>query len=184
MSRGAGACKRCTAMSYCPGGTESIPCQVNSVSGAGAIECKCIEGYFNNDLGECQVCAPGFWCPGGGIMKACPEHSTSSSGATHLGDCSCSPGFFQPWPADDEKEGGPNCKHCYAGAYCPGGQVALPCTSNSMSEMGSSKADACVCSPGYFGSGLTRCEACESVYFYSYRTIRPFGLKGQRLQRS
>ena len=98
-------------------------------------------------------------------MKACPEHSTSSSGATHLGDCSCSPGFFQPWPADDEKEGVPTCKHCYAGAYCPGGEVALPCTSNSISEMGSSKADACVCSPGYFGGGSTRCEACESGYF-------------------
>jgi len=159
-------CNACPANHHCPGGKEALPCPVNSASAAGAVECKCVAGFFNNELGECQECPEGFWCPGAGLMNACPDNSNSTQGSQRVSDCSCVAGFFQPWPADDEEQGeGPHCSACYAGAYCPGGKVAVPCTSNSQSETGSWSAAQCVCSPGYFGEGGALCQLCEAGYY-------------------
>ena len=159
-------CRVCPANFHCPGGAEALPCPANSASAAGATMCQCVAGFFSNELGECQECASGFWCPGGGVMNACPDNSNSTLGAMKVSDCSCVAGFFQPWPADDEKQGeGPHCSACYAGAYCPGGQVAVPCSSNSNSLMGSSSPDQCVCAAGYYGAGSTGCAACEAGYY-------------------
>lgn len=134
-------CKVCPANFHCPGGAEALPCPANSASAAGAWECQCVAGFFNNELGECQECAPGFWCPGGGVMNACPENSNSTLGSMQVSDCSCISGFFQPWPADDEQQGeGPHCAACYAGhsTHCLGGQLAVPCSINSNSVMSAS----------------------------------------------
>jgi len=159
-------CKVCPANFHCPGGAEALPCPANSASAAGAWECQCVAGFFNNELGECQECAPGFWCPGGGVMNACPENSNSTLGSMQVSDCSCISGFFQPWPADDEQQGeGPHCAACYAGAYCLGGQLAVPCSMNSNSVMSASSPDQCVCNAGYHGAGSTGCEVCAKGYY-------------------
>ena len=159
-------CAKCPANHHCPGGMHALPCPAHAVSDVGALVCKCVEGYFNNELGECQECLPGFWCPGGGLINACPDHSNSTRDSIKVSDCACVPGFFQPWPQDDIKDGdGPHCVACYAGAFCPGGELAVPCTSNAVSVMGASTADACVCRAGYFGEGSSACQLCEAGYF-------------------
>jgi len=159
-------CVPCPANFHCPGGNTALPCPANSESEASAMVCKCVSGYFNNELGECQECPCGFWCPGGGLINACPPNTNSTLSSMRVSDCSCVEGFFQPWPQDDLEQGeGPHCSACFQGAFCPGGTVAVPCTSNSQSAIGSWSADDCMCSAGYHGSGSHVCHLCQPGYY-------------------
>jgi len=105
-----GACLKCLAGSYCPGGQTVNLCAGNSSSATGSSlieQCLCWPGTWRGCVagqsaaGACTVdysrgclhCAAGDICFNNTLVH-CPEHRTSGVGSDEGADCKCNNGYY------------------------------------------------------------------------------------------
>eukprot|EP00775_Hariotina_reticulata_P007566 gene7566-biopygen9370 len=157
-------CEACPVGSFSSGGsTDScIPCGRGSTTMAvGSLSvsaCVCAPGFGG---ASCTQCPANTYSGGFSLAAcvACPATSTSPAGSTSSSACVCQAGF-----------GGPTCAACPAGTFSTGGTSAAPnapCTRCGNSGSGfttnpttsPTSDNACVCKPGFGGSGCASCPA-------------------------
>lgn len=180
----------CVAGEFCPAGTV-VPqackpghyCEDSSGEPTG----PCQEGYYcrqgattatpagqvnaNGETGN--VCPEGHYCEQASVTpQPCPYGTFSGntaaiSGATCL---PCSPGFF----CNASAIVAPSVE-CWAGFYCPGGDVTptLVCPTGSFCAAG--VADPVMCEPGTYQDevGQASCKECPSGYYCVSNTTTP-----------
>ena len=175
-----GACI-CNAGFFGDGITSCTSCTTNANSLAGSVSesaCFCSVGFFWTST-SCEACTAGKFSLepyGVDTNENCAFWAGQGDCGTAwmLSNCqrSCQIPSRQP------------CSPCSAGTYaeaakasacatCPvntyqnseGASACLPCLANSSSLTGSTNVGACFCSAGFFGDGVTSCEACTEGTF-------------------
>ena len=153
------------------------PCTTNSLTentGSKApFDCKCKEGYESTLQNTCNACEVGKFKNQTGNFNclSCPANTYSTGNAVNclacmsnsiraheeLGDslnsCKCIAGY--------EKSNN-NCIPCAKDHFCVGDDAKESCNSiwgdHSISQVGSTNSDACVCEAGYYENGV--CTTC------------------------
>ena len=134
------------------------PCPSNSVSAAGATQCKCDVGYTGPDGGNCLACEAGKYksSTGGDACATCSSYSVSLAGSDAAADCRCVAGYEGP-------DGGA-CVACDAGKFKvgAGSQPCSDCPAGSWSPTASVDGSSCQCNAGYSGPDGSICDTCPA----------------------
>ena len=173
--RGADACEPCLE---CEKGT----LQARACDGISDTVCaSCPAGFGCDGSERVQPCAEGMYSENGVCVWCSENRTTLAPGAVSLRECICEMG-------DDDNETG-GCLACVEGAQfvagmcrnCPAGHGCddehnvwlcdentysrkgrcVACMDNSVSAVGSSSEDDCMCTDGYVKVG-SKCEPCKS----------------------
>ena len=171
-------CVLCPASSYFPASFPApfvsdlcTTCPGNSTSPEGSYgisSCVCQAGFHRVVDGSsvaCEPCAPGKYCPDESQVVACPSHKSSPPGASHVGECTCLPGYHG-------QAGGGECEPCPVNHYCSGGEEVQQCPVNAstLSRSRQTNISACQCSPGMYEAQDGSCKVCPAKS-YCYRDV-------------
>ena len=159
--------------SPCPEGTSSAVASVELTS------CKCMKGYFTNEIVSGVVCAQtpqGTYkdTTGTGPYTECGPGKTSLLASISVEACECLDGFEGvectacargKYKLD---KGSGNCSECAPNTYknLEGAGPCSPCHTKTSSPPGSTHVEDCVCLPGYYAQSDSRtCVACARNTF-------------------
>jgi hypothetical protein len=118
--------------------------------------CRCNAGYYGSGF-SCTGCSANYWCVGN-ASNVCPQNTNSLPLSGTQNDCLCNAGYF----GNGSVEATSPCGLCFAGYYCPGGNLNLSvaCPTNATSAAGASNVTQCFCPPGFSGANGTNCTLC------------------------
>lgn len=130
-------------------------------------DCKCVDGYYENDKKECTVCPSTSFCSDG-KREACPNHMTSLHFSSSESDCFCDNGYIYDYDSGE-------CVLCGSDEYCTASLLdfqsgvqreTCPNAGQVSPVSGKGWIGDCLCDPkrGFFlDSGGEKCISCEQA---------------------
>lgn len=188
------SCKLCEENDWCYD-NQAYNCsdaRMRSIHGSSSIDsCICEDGWYNaNNNTKCLLCPVGYFCEEGrafscndgtlyisdnataaGNLWLQNRWTVNNTGSTSVFDCLCIAGLY----ATQKHSNVPIahvaeiCIQCPKNFYCPGNNMMIQCLPNTTSNVGSHRADDCVCDVGYETVGVndSSCALCSDNTFKS-----------------
>ena len=150
---------------------------------------RCGAGYKSSTPGatsseQCTACGTDKYSAAGAAQcEICPSNTFAPGLSKELNDCKCLSGYYSQVAGQD----GLPCSACQAGKHkaqtgpvvctdCPVNQYStataatsnttcIACTTNAVSQVGSSDSTMCLCNLGFTGSNALSCSACGAGTF-------------------